>query len=512
MKLRNYKFWSVAALLLVATACDQDFEEINTNNNVPTAVTPDLLLSGVLRNTINDQVNEAWSIGNIVVQHTAKIQFVNEDRYLWGERTGMWNSVYGNMRNVQNIITFAENATPVQNNYLGVALILKSWLFSIATDAYGDIPYAQAVKGKTEAIYQMAYDSQESIYDGILADLRRANEILGTSAEVISGDLIYGGGTGSIIRWRRLANSLRLRYLMRLSGRRDVSAQVQEILGDPTRFPIFTGNADNAALVYTAAAPNQWPLYLSRVGSFDEFRLSKTLSDRLTALGDPRLAVFGRPTQASVAAGTPVIAGVPNGLEDTQALSFNGGPQGVSRVGLTFACLVCVDGNQAAPVANAARGLIMTFSELQFILAEARQRNLISTGTAETYYLAGINSNFDFYRATVPSAYNINLTVPASYFTQADVAYTGTNAELLNKIATQKWIALFFNGLEAWFDWRRSGLPALTPGASNLNSNRIPVRYIYPLSEQALNAAGRNAAITRQGADDINTRVWWDVN
>jgi hypothetical protein len=171
-----------------------------------------------------------------------------------------------------------------------------------------------------------------------------------------------------------------------------------------------------------------------------------------------------------------------------------------------------VDGNQAAPVANAARGLIMTFSELQFILAEARQRNLISTGTAETYYLAGINSNFDFYRATVPSAYNINLTVPASYFTQADVAYTGTNAELLNKIATQKWIALFFNGLEAWFDWRRSGLPALTPGASNLNSNRIPVRYIYPLSEQALNAAGRNAAITRQGADDINTRVWWDVN
>lgn len=502
----------VAAFVFAAAACDQNFEEINTNLNVPTQVTPDLLLAGVLRNTINDQVNEAWSIGNIVVQHTAKIQFVNEDRYLWGERTGVWNTVYGNMRNVQNIITFAENSTPVQNNYLGIALILKSWLFSIATDTYGDVPYSEAIKGKSENTYLTNYDAQEAIYTGILADLRKANEILGTSSEVVSGDLIFGGGTGSIIRWRRLANSLRLRYLMRLSGRLDVSAQMQEIINNPTQFPILTGNTDNAVLVYTAAAPNQWPLYNSRVGSFDEFRLSKTLGDRLAALNDPRLAVFGRPTQASVAAGSPVISGVPNGLEDTQALSFNGGPQGVSRVGLTFACLVCADANQPAPVANAARGMIMTFSELQFILAEARQRNLISSGNAETYYLAGINANVDYYRAIVPSSYNINLTLPASYFTQPAVQYTGTNAELLTKIATQKWIALFFNGLEAWFDWRRSGLPALTPGASNLNNNRIPVRYIYPLAEQALNAAGRNAAVTRQGPDDINTRVWWDVN
>ena len=509
---RINKIVVTVALLMVLGACDQNFEDINTNENVPTSVTPDLLLSGVLRNTINDQVNEAWGIGNIVIQHTAKIQFVNEDRYLWAERNGVWNSVFGNMRNVQNIISFAEAAEPKQNNYLGIALILKSWLFSLATDAYGDIPYTDATKGKLNGIYLTKYDTQESIYDGILADLKRANELLGTSGEVVSGDILFGGGTGSIIKWKRLANSLRLRYLMRLSGRRDVSAPMQEIVNDPATFPIFLNNADNAALVYQTAAPNQWPLYTSRVGSFDEFRLSKTLGDQLTAMNDPRLAVFGRPTQASVAAGTPVILGVPNGLEDTQALSYNGGPQGVSRVGYTFACLVCNDANQAAPSPNAARGLIMTYAELQFILAEARQRNLISTGTAETYYLNGINANFDYYRAIVPASYNINLTLPASYFTQPAVQFTGTNAELLSKIATQKWIALVFNGLEAWFDWRRSGLPALVPGVSNLNNNRIPVRYIYPVIEQSLNAEGRNAAVARQGADDINTRVWWDVN
>ncbi len=496
--------------MLIATACDKDFEDINTNRNVPTSVPPELLLSGVIRNTLNNQVGEAWGIGNIVVQHTAKIQFVNEDRYLWNEQNGVWNTVYGNMRNLQNIIDIAEQSTPVQSNYLGVALVMKSWMFSLATDAYGDIPYSEATKGKTSGVYLTTYDTQESIYDGILADLKRANEILGTSAEALSGDLIYGGGAGAIIKWRKLANSLRLRYLMRISNKRDVSVAMQEIVGDPTQNPIFEGIEDNAQLVYQASAPNQWPLYTTRVGSFDEFRLSKTLGDLLQSYSDPRLAVFARPTQNSVTAGTPVIEGIPNGLEDTQALSYNGGPQNVSRVGYTFACLVCNDNGQAVPVPNAARSVLMSFSELQFILAEAREKNLITTGIAEDFYTAGINTNFDYYRSIVPESYGIDLTLPASYFTQLTVAYSGSTSEKLTKIATQKWISLFFNGLEAWFDWRRSGLPLLTPGTSNLNNNLIPVRFIYPLAEQSLNATNRASAVSRQGDDTINTPVWWD--
>ena len=512
MKTRIIKIALVLSALCTAISCDNNFEEINTNQNVPTDVTPDLLLSGVIRNTLNNQVGEAWGIGNIVVQHTAKIQFVNEDRYLWGEQNGIWNTVYGNMRNLQNVTNFAEKASPVQNNYLGVALVLKSWMFSLATDAYGDIPYSEANKGKSAGIYLTKYDAQETIYNGILADLKKANEILGTSSEAIGGDILYGGGAGSIIKWRKLANSLRLRYLMRISNKRNVAADMQEIIGNTTQNPIFENNGDNAVLVYQVGAPNQWPLYTTRVGSFDEFRLSKTLADLLTANSDPRLAVFGRPTQNSVIVGSPLIQGVPNGLEDTQALSFNGGPQNVSRVGYTFACLVCNDTGQAVPVANASRGLLMTYAELQFILAEARERNLITSGVAETFYTNGINANFDYYRSIVPTSYGIDLAMPASFLTQSSVAYAGTTQEKLNKVATQKWIALFFNGLEAWYDWRRSGLPALTPGASNLNDNKIPIRYIYPLSEQSLNATNRTEAVSRQGADLINTPVWWDNN
>lgn len=493
--------------LLTLGSCKKNFEEINTNPNVPGSVTPDLLLSGVIKNTINDQVNEAWGIGNIVAQHTAKIQFVNEDRYLWGERNGVWNSVYGNMRNVQNMIDLATASTPVQNNYLGVALIMKSWMFSLATDAYGDIPYTEATKAKAGGIYTPKYDKQEDIYNGLLADLKKANEILGTSNEAISGDILYNG---SVEKWKRLANSLRLRLLMRVSKKRNVNADMQAIIANPTTSPIFSSNSDNAELKYLADVPaNQWPLYSARVGSFDEFRVSKTLSDRLSAINDPRLAVFGRPSQTSVAAGSPKVEGIPNGLGDVAALNYNGGPQGVSRVGYSYACLVCNDGGQAAPLPNVARGLIMTYAELQFILAEAAEKGMITTTTtAEDYYLRGIQANFSFYGAMIPSQYGINVTAPASYYTQTGVAYTGTQTDKLQKIALQKWVALFFNGLEAWFDWRRTGMPAIIPGADNLNNNKVPLRYIYPLSEQSLNTKNRAEAVTRQGVDNLNTAIW----
>lgn len=498
-------FTGALSIFFLVSSCDKEFEETNTNQNIPNSVTSDLLLAGVIRNTVTDQVNEAWGIGNIVAQHTAKIQFVNEDRYLWGERNGVWNSVYSNMRNVQNIIDASNNASPVQNNYLGVALIMKSWLFSLATDAYGDIPYSEAIQGKTGGIYTPKYDKQEDIYNGILADLKKANDLLGTSNESVSGDLIYSGST---LKWRKFANSLRLRLLLRLSKKKSTATDMQAIISDPVKYPIFTSNDDNAELKYLAAAPNQWPLYGTRVGSFDEFRVSKTLADRLNAIGDPRIKVFGRPSQSSVAAGNPKIEGIPNGLGDVAALNYNGGPQGVSRVGYSYACLVCNDIGQAVPVPDVARGAIMTFSELEFILAEAREKGFITTGSAETYYTKGIQANVDFHASVTPTAYGINLSLPANYFTQPAVAYTGSTDEKLSKIALQKWVSLYFNGLEAWFDWRRTRMPAIVPGPDNLNNNKVPVRYIYPLSEQSLNKVNRDEAVARQGADDLNTEMW----
>lgn len=506
MKKSIYIFLVIAGLFSMVS-CTKDFADTNTDTNVPTAVTPDLLLSGVIRSLTSQNVSAAWGIGNLVAQYNAKIQFVNEDRYLWNEQNGIWNNVYGNYRNLQNI-TQTLSADP-NNSYQGVALVLKAYMFETLTATYGDVPYSEAGQAKTGSLFTPKYDTQESIYTSILADLKKANEILAKSTNPIGGDLLYNGGTAAIVRWRRLANSLRIRYLLRVSSKRNVAAELQSIIGDPVNNPVFSSNADNAELRYLALAPNQWPLYDSRVGSFDEIRVSKTLSDRLTTLNDRRLAVFGRPSQRSIVAGMPKVEGIPNGLGDVPALNFNGGPQGVSRVGYTFACLVCNDAGQAVPDPSAPRSIIMTYSQLQLLLAEAREKGLISTGVAATYYDNGIKSNFDYWRAVVPGSYGINVNADPSYFTQTTVAYTGTQPEKLAKIYLQGWISNYFTGFEGWFQWRRTGSPAIVPGANNLNNNLVPVRFIYPVIEQSLNGDNRKEAVTRQGnTDDINTKMW----
>jgi hypothetical protein len=490
-------FAFVAAVAM--SSCTGDFEEINKNPNAPEAVTPDLLLAGIERDMVKSVLNETWGIGNIVIQHTAKNQFVNEDRYLWGELNGIWNDVFDNMRDVEAMIKLAEENGEL--NYKGIALVMRAWMFSLATDCYGDIPYSEATNAKLDGIYYPKYDAQEEIYNGILADLEEANTLLQAVLNV-KGDLIYGG---DVAKWRKLANSLRIRYLMRISERTDVGASIQNIVSDASNFPIFEGSAgnwnnDNAVYEYLSNSPDQFPLFSARIGSFNEFRASKTLMDKLISLNDDRYKIFFRPTpetEATSSTADDLYVGIPNGMDDVGALTYNGGPQFQSRIGtLYYEQATSAEGLQIA------KGAIMTFAELQFLLAEAREKGLITAGDAATYYANGINASFNYY----------GLTPAADYFTQPDVAYDGSSQEKLIKIATQKWIAFYYQGLEAWFDWRRTGYPALGPALTNQNDDKIPVRFIYPIIEQSLNATNREAAVARQGADDINTRVWWDVN
>lgn len=472
--------------ILMMPACTKNFEEKNTNPDAITDVTPDLLLPGILRTAVNQMVDQSWSIGNIVIQHTAKIQFVSEDRYTWGDRDGLWNNMYDNLRNVQLLISLAEQKNVP--NYKATALVMRAWMFSLITDAYGDAPYSEAIQG-INGILQPKYDAQESIYEGILADLESANSTFDPAAGTIVGDIIY---EGDLMKWRKLANSLRLRYLMRISNKKDVSAQMQAIVDNPTTYPIFeeaNKNDDNGTLQYLTSAPNQFPLFTTRSGSFDEFRLSKTLDDKLTELNDPRITVFAQPTDAG-----GDYAGVPNGLNEVDALAYNGGPNNISRVGDYF-----YQGSITPTGLKVAKGYIMGYPELQFILAEAVKKGFVTTGkTAQHHYEEGVRAAFDYFATPMPG----------DYLSRPGVAYN--EADALELIGTQKWISLFFTGLEAWFDWRRSGIPNLVAGRDNVNADRIPVRFAYPRSEQTLNAASREAAVAAQGPDDYNTKVWWD--
>jgi hypothetical protein len=474
--------------MLVVAGCTKDFAEKNEDPNAITVITPDLLLPSILRSAVNTQMGEAWGIGTLVVQQTAKYQFVDDDRYLWDNKDNIWNAYYSNMRDVKKLSELA--ASTSQPSYNGIALILKSWMFSVITDAYGDAPYTEATAADNN-IYKPKYDTQEAIYTGILADLEMANTILSTGTSTVKGDLIY---QGDLLKWRKLANSLRVRYLMRISAKKNVATDLQAIVTDATKYPLFTSNADDADYAYYAEAPNQFPNYTNRIGGFDEYRLSNTFGNTLAAFGDPRLAIFARPTAASVTAGKPQYVGMPNGLSDTQALNFNGGSNNISRMGSFYY------ENSITPAGLlVAKGYIMGFPELQFLLAEARLKNLISTTlTPQSYYEKGIEGAFIY----------LNTTMPADYLSRNGVQFIQATA--LNQIITQKWISLFYTGLENWFEWRRTGFPVLKAGPDNQNGGLIPRRLKYPLNEQSQNPESRQAAVAIQGADNINTRVWWD--
>jgi hypothetical protein len=481
-----HKIFLAVAFVTALAGCTKDFEQVNTNTNAPTEITQGLLLPDIQRDMMGEVLGSAWGIGNIVIQQTAKNQFVNEDRYLWGEINGIWNTTYSKLRDVENFRKTAVANGEKSNE--AVALIMRAWMFSLITDAYGDVPYFEAIQGK-DGVFYPKYDKQEDIYNAILSDLKTANDVIGTTIEPLLGDLIY---KGDLNNWKKLANSLRVRALLRISNKRDVSADLRAIVDNPAQYPVFTSNADHAVYSYLSNSPDQFPLYDARIGSFNEFRAGKTLVDYLKSTTDPRINIFFRPTPASIGKDTAIIRGIPNGLDDVTAQTYLGGQQNHSQIGELY-----YEQSISSKGISIAKGVIMTFAELQFCLAEAAQKGLIG-GSAETYYTNGINASYSFY----------GLTPEAGFFTNPIIAYIGTNEEKLEKIGSQKWVSLYYQGLEAWFDWRRTGFPKLQPAVSNQNNGLIPVRFIYPIIEQALNAENRKVALDRQGPDNINTKMW----
>ena len=494
MKLRIIS--SISALLMVLSSCEDGFEETNRNPNQPENARPELLVPNIIYSSVNQMVSYGFSPGNIVVQYSTEIRNPQIDRYQWGSFNGLWNTMYGVLRNINNLEAISTELD--QPNYKGVALIMKSWVFSILTDAYGDIPYSEALKGKSDRLYTPEYDTQQEIYQGMLNDLDEANTLLAGQGQGINGDILYGG---DLLKWRKFANSLSLRLLLRQSNKIDPSGQMQKILDDPSNYPIFESNADQAGLTYLSQFPNLFPIANNRSGFWLDRRLSSTFAEVLNGIEDPRLPVYAEPTQESresSAAGNGELqwVGVRNGEADENLGSDI--DVAVSQLGSIY--------YMEQSVAVPAEGLVMTYAELQFILAEASEKGWIS-GNAQEYYLNGITASVDYYGSIDPEK-DIRLT--QEYLSQGQVAYTGSAEEKLGKIAQQKWIALFFNGLQGWFEWRRTGLPELEPSFVNANDDLIPVRFQYPVEQQALNSESYQRAVERQGSDNINTKVWWD--
>ncbi|RYC72007.1 SusD/RagB family nutrient-binding outer membrane lipoprotein [Spirosoma sordidisoli] len=479
-------FLLAIAALLTVSSCTKDFDKMNVDPNNPTSLGPQFLLPYALEYTIDrswggrtrfERLNLDGAM--LWMQYLSRNIYSNE-----GDNYGLNPAFYNNnwkalfndgLVNYQRIIALSQPGAAYQNtNFEGIALVMRSWTFSLLADLYGPIPYTEALKGTTDApIYSPSYDSMDKIYAGLLADLKTANDKLTVGGPAVSGDILYNG---DITKWKKFANSLRLRLANRQAVKKPAESKaiMAEILGDPAKYPIFTSNADNASLKCTTVLSSSNELYMVMVNdSRTDWNMSKTFVDRLTELGDARLTVFAQPNKDGK------YLGHANGLPDAIATTYLGVS---SNIGSYFI-------QQTAPE------VLMTFAELNLILAEAAQDGDIS-GSAQSYFERGITASFDQYGLKVSDAY-----------------LKTVGAVSKEKIMEQKWIALFGQGLEAWTEYRRTGLPVLPakdPRAVFENDGVLPTRLPYPGSEVSLNEANYKKGVEMIGGkNDTKSKLWW---
>ncbi|AGA79094.1 SusD/RagB family nutrient-binding outer membrane lipoprotein [Echinicola vietnamensis] len=478
-----YALFMIPAVGLFLDSCTGDFEEMNVDPNNPTSISPALLLP----NAIQVSVDRYWGHSSRFqrlnidaamcwMQHLARNIYINVEGDSYEipltVSSGTWDALYNDaLVNFESVQRLSGEGGEFENtNYYGVALVMKAFTFSYMTDVFGPIPYSEALKGTAEnPINSPKYDSMEDIYAGLMEDLRLANESLSTDGPAISGDILF---EGDIMRWKKFANSLRLKLANHQAGQKPAASQaiMAEILGDPSTYPLFTSNDDFAQL-------NHVDVIGSRNKMFDVFstrsdwNISETLINKLLELDDGRITVYAQP----LADGS--YAGLPNGLTDAAAGNYS-----ASIIGTKFL-------DPTAP------SILMSYAELLFIEAEAALDGDID-GDPAALLEEAIAASFDQH----------GLEMPADYMSRIGEVDKET-------IMTQKWLALFGQGVEAWTEYRRTGYPVFpppNPDAVFYNEGVLPTRLEYPTSEYSLNKAALDEGLRLLGGDDtMRSPLWW---
>ena len=512
MKRNAYRLLMAFALVsMLFTSCTKDFEAINTDpNNIPDAL-PQQLLAPALVGTMTYNMIRNRNFNNELMQVSVNMSdaegqvFRYDFRNNWSDY--LYNGLYSELTNFKDIYRLSSDSGVNYNaSYRGIALICQSWVYSILTDTYGDIPYSQSNQGKDSLNYEPKFDKQQDIYLDIFKQLELANTLLAQNTAIIaSSDPVYAG---NVSRWRKFGNSLYLRLLLRVSGKtevqQEVASKIKEIVEtNASNYPVFTSNDESAILRWTGIAPYTSPYIAVREQDFRQPGLAEFFLQNLVNWNDPRIDI---PTYGSggfnrwgIAPSSGAYVGVPSG--------YAPGENPVKRS--YFYSNTSAVSLQTEPMA----GMMMNYAELKFILAECAVKGWISS-SAETHYNEGALNSITLWLPLWPTIINPQTNLPndiKTFLAAADIEWMESLSveEKMERIHLQKYYALFLADMQQWFEYRRTGHPKLPKGNGLKNNGIMPARMNYPVYVQSANPTNYKLAIAAQGADDIATQVWW---
>ncbi|MCK5134684.1 MAG: SusD/RagB family nutrient-binding outer membrane lipoprotein [Bacteroidales bacterium] len=553
-KILNRVFLVLAVVAFVS--CEDQLTELNVNPNGvdPETVQPNLMLATVISNTATSYCGFDCDVAG-VMQYVQKSGWGSGlNKYDWvGERG--WGYLYGNLRNDKHL--YERSVEEGMEFQQGVAIVLRAFTYGFIADHWGDAPYTAALNGATGEQEDMfpVFDSQETIYRGIIEELKIASSLLSKSASAYIGidpnaDVMYGGDPEM---WRKMSNSLRLRYYMRVSTKLPSFAQagIEEIVSDPGTYPVFTSEEEDATMGYIGSSEaDSWPnaiAFDASESNFNRVQLCAGFRDVLVDLNDPRLAVWFNKVRIPIkvsTAYTPEADIVEDGIrylhpdsmdvkgwvvynQETWPADIEDGKVLVDTndyAGMPIASSTG-DGSgwnlnpnviQGGPnVHNSAladmykeakgdllRQRLISYAEVCFIIAEAAQKGW-SVGSQQEWYEKGVEASFNTWGTSDDAA---------DYLDGTGVTYDGS----LEQIMVQKWIANWTVAHESYCDWRRTGYPALTIGPI-ATRDAIPLRFMYGNNEKNRNNTNYLDAIsnlvetdfTAQDGEDSSWSKFW---
>jgi hypothetical protein len=505
--LRNIFFLIPAIALCLLVSCDEGFDELNTNPAELTSLDPTFQLNFAIIQSApgyNNLTYETTIVRQMITPFVGVGTGANLNQDNRGATQGNWQSGYRNV--VKNLVDGIEalKDDPNKTNLRSILRIWKAHAFMVLTDTYGEIPYFESGKASLEGAGFPGYDPQDAIYDDILKELAEASAALDPSKDKINQEVMY---SGDVLAWKRLGYSLLLRAAMRLSKVNPEKART--FAGQAAGGGLMTSNMDNAVVRHNADFRNGVGTNLNG-GQAPFYYLDKEFVDWMKAHNDPRLPAIavryigakseGGQVEANANRSADVQIGMPQGFDNSTI------PPQVQADGLaSLYDYSQLDrrrlGNPEAP------SFLVTYSQTRLLLAEAIVRGWAS-GDAAAEYAKAIRANMEQF-AQWPGDTSIDPADIDAYIA-ANPLEAGKEIEQINE---QYWMSSFLNGPETWANFRRSGFPQVPanpyPG-SDLETEDFIRRLTYPDSELTVNRENLDVAIGRQGADRLDTRIWWD--